>query len=484
MIISRSIGFIEKHNLWSDDQKRQADEVLKRVEKERVKSIRIGWGDMHGIIRGKTVSVEELGYAFKNGRDFQGAFGLLDTTNHPFVPAFAAEDQIGIPEMVGLPDMVLVPDPSTFRIVPWAEGTASILSDAYLLTGKPAPFDTRRILGDQLAKAAGDGYNMYIGIELEFEIFKLLDAKLDPLLSGWPPQEPAVSLSCHGYNYLAEVTNDQLSDVLHPLKANLEAYGLPILTMEIEFGPSQFEVNLRPMPAMEAADAVLALRSAIKQVCRRHGYHATFMALTNLPNCFVSGWHLHQSLWTEDEKSVFINTEGPSVLSKVGMNYLGGILQHAPGTSLLSTPTINGYKRYKPDSFAPTRACWGVENRGVMCRVIGAPGDPLSHIENRAGEPGANPYLYFAAQLIAGRDGIKNNTDPGAPSIGGYAAEDRPKLPTTIMEAINGFKNDAFVRRELGDTFANLFLKSKEYEVMRFMTSVTDWEMREYFDVY
>lgn len=484
-ILEKSVGFIDKHNLWTDDQKRQAKEILQKVEREHIHSIRIGWGDIHGIIRGKTISVEELKYTFRDGRDFQGCFGILDTTNHPCVAPFSDKAEAGIPELIGIPDTILVPDPSTFRIVPWAEGTASILSDLYFLNGKEAPFNTRGILRRQLAKAAAAGYaTTMIGVELEFGIFKLLDPKLEPIRSGWPAQEPSVNLSCHGFQYLAEVTNDLVGDILHPLKANLEAYGLPLLTMEIEFGPSQYEVNLRPLPAMEAADAVLALRSAIKQVCRRKGYHASFMARTNLPNVFVSGWHLHQSLWTADEKSVFLNTSGPDPLSKVGMNYLGGILQHAPGTALLSTPTINGYKRQMPDSFAPTRACWDVENRGVMVRLLGGPGDPLSHIENRVGEPAANPYLYMAANLIAGLDGIKNKIDPGGRSLGGYAAMDRPPLPTNIIQAIAGLKEDAVVRQELGETFANLLIKMKEFEVNRFMTSVTDWEMREYFDTY
>lgn len=482
-ILEKSVGFIEKHGCWSEAQKKQAIEVLAKVEKEKIKSIRIGWGDVHGIIRGKTVSVEELKNCFRDGRDFQGCFGLLDPTNHPIYPPFSSKDEVGIPELIGLPDMVLVPDPSTFRVVPWVDGTASILSDAYFLNGKPAPFCTRRILREQIGKLAKDGYSMMIGLELEFGIFKMLDPKLEAINSGWPPQAPSVNLSCHGYQYLSEVTADRLHDVLNELKTNLEAYGMPLLTMEIEFGPSQFEINLRPMPALEAADAVLAIRSCIKQICWRQGYHATFMARTNLPNCFVSGWHLHQSLWTiGDEKSAFLSPD--SLLSKLGMNFVGGIVEHAPGTSLLSTPTINGYKRYMPDSFAPTRACWGYENRGVMVRVLGGAGNPLSHIENRAAEPSANPYLYIAAQIIAGRDGVKKNIDPGKPTIGGYAAEDKPKLPMNIFEAIEGFKKDDVVKKELGETFANLLVKMKEFEVNRFMTSVTDWEMQEYFDMY
>ena len=165
------------------------------------------------------------------------------------------------------------------------------------------------------------------------------------------------------------------------------------------------------------------------------------------------------------------------------MSYLGGLLDHAAGTSIFTTPTINGYKRQRPDGFAPNKAGWALENRGAMLRVIGDPDNPASRIENRIGEPTANPYLYIASQLIAGRDGISKRTGPGLPSKAAYLA-DRPLLPRSLMEAITAFKSDTVLKAELGEVFHNYVVMLKEFEVNRFLAAVTDWEQTEYFEMY
>jgi glutamine synthetase len=193
---------------------------------------------------------------------------------------------------------------------------------------------------------------------------------------------------------------------------------------------------------------------------------------------------MHQSIRRiSDKTNVFMAEDGTGPLSAYGMNYVGGILQHAAGTSMMTTPTINGYKRQRPDGFAPFKAGWALENRGAMVRVIGGPGDPASRIENRIGEPTANPYLYIASRLIAGLDGVATNKDPGAPALAAYLA-DAPVLPRSLMEAIEGFRNDAVIREAVGEKFWNYMVMLKEYEVGRFLAAVTDWEQKEYFEMY
>ena len=118
-----------------------------------------------------------------------------------------------------------------------------------------------------------------------------------------------------------------------------------------------------------------------------------------------------------------------------------------------------------------------------MLRVIGGTGDPRSRVENRIGEPTANPYLYIASQLIAGRDGIAKNTDPGDPVRATYLA-DRPVLPGSLMEAVAAFKASSVMKRELGDAFHNYMIMLKEFEINRFLSAVTDWEHAEYFEMY
>ena len=481
---TRQPQFIADHGLWTDEQTQAAAELLVRIEREGIKYIRIGWGDQHGIVRGKTVTAAEFKSNLRQGKDFQLVTAIFDTTNHPIVTPFGDSNRLNIPEMIGLPDGVLVPDPLTFRTLPWVPDTGWILSDAYLANGSPCPLSTRQILRKQIERLALAGHEMIVGLEFEFYVFKLEDAKLKPEESGYPPEPPSVSILSHGYQYLTENRGDEIDSVLRLLQSNLEALGLPLATVEDEWGPGQCEITFAPMRAMEAADATLLFRSAVKQICRRNGYHASFMAHPQVPNVFPSGWHMHQSIRRiADEENIMMATGGNGPLSSYGMNYVGGILHHAGGTALMTTPTINGYKRQRPDGFAPFKAGWALENRGAMVRVIGGPGDPNSRLENRIGEPTANPYLYIASQLIAGLDGVANARDPGQPSAAAYLA-DAPVLPRSLMEAIEAFRADETIKAELGEKFWNYLIMLKEHEVGRFLSAVTDWEQKEYFEVY
>lgn len=475
--------FIEHHGLWTERQTRAAAALIERIEKEGIRSIRVGWGDQHGIVRGKTVTAAEFKSNLRNGKDFQLVTAIFDTTNHPIVAPFGAANDLNIPEMIGLPDGVLVPDPETFRVLPWAKDTGWCLSDAYFANGQPCPLSTRQILRDQLTRLAAEGYRMTVGLEFEFYVFRLTDPKLSPSACGYPPEAPEVAMIAHGYQYLTENRGDEIAEVLSFLQENLERLGLPLATLEDEWGPGQCEVTFSPLEALEAADSALLFRTAIKQLCRRNGFHASFMAHPKVPNAFPSGWHLHQSLAGPDGTNAFVADQGPDPLSSVGMAYLGGLLDHAAGTSLLTTPTINGYKRQRPDGFAPNKAGWALENRGAMLRVIGEPGNPGSRIENRIGEPTANPYLYLASQLIAGRDGIRRGADPGEPVKAAYLS-DRPMLPRSLMEAVAAFKTDEVIKAEMGETFHNYMVMLKEFEIARFLAAVTDWEHTEYFEMY
>jgi len=152
--------------------------------------------------------------------------------------------------------------------------------------------------------------------------------------------------------------------------------------------------------------------------------------------------------------------------------------------TVFTTPTITGYKRFKPYSFAPDRVNWAVENRGAMVRVQGAPGDKSAHIENRMGEPAANPYLYMAANIAAGLDGIRNATTPPAIIEENPYESESPMLPTSLWEAVEHLEKDSFFRTEFGDPFIDFILMVKKSEIGRFLSEVTDWEMREYFEFY
>ena len=177
--------------------------------------------------------------------------------------------------------------------------------------------------------AAEAGYDYLCGLEVEFHVFRVEDANLRHANAGRPEDPPETSLITHGYQYLTESRYDEMERVMDLVRRNAEALELPVRSMEAEFGPSQFEFTFRPAGAMESADALVLFRSMVKQVCRREGYHATFMCRPRLNNIMSSGWHLHQSITTMDAGRNLFAPETGHVLSDLGRQWVAGLLEHA-----------------------------------------------------------------------------------------------------------------------------------------------------------
>ncbi|HKF99791.1 MAG TPA: glutamine synthetase, partial [Xanthobacteraceae bacterium] len=167
----------------------------------------------------------------------------------------------------------------------------------------------------------------------------------------------------------------------------------------------------------------------------------------------------------------------------VGRSFLAGLIAHARAAAAFTTPTLNGYKRYRLYQLAPDRAIWAHDNRGVMVRVLGSPGDPATHLENRVGEPAANPYLYMASQIVAGLDGMARRLEPGPSADTPYEAE-AELLPTSLDEALDALRASACFRSAFGDGFVDYYLTIKKAEIARFQSEVTEWEHKEYFDLF
>jgi glutamine synthetase len=476
------MSFVSQFGLWNAEQRAAAKRMREEVEAHDLKAIRFSFADQHGILRGKTVAAAALNAALESGVAIGSTLLLKDTSHKTVFPAFTPGGGIGMREMQGSADFLIVADPATFRILPWAPDTGWVLCDLYFADGKPVPFDTRRLLRDALAKLGQAGYEFLAGLEIEFHVFKVTDPHLRPEDAGGigqPGKPPEVSLLTTGYQLLTEQRYDQIDPVVELLRKNLEKLQLPLRSFEVEFGPSQMEITLEAMRGMASADAMLLFRSAVKQVARRHGYHATFMCRPRLPNVMSSGWHLHQSL-IKSGKNAFVSEK--DFLSPIGKQFLAGLLAHARGSCALATPTINGYKRYRPYSLAPERVIWGLDNRGAMLRVLGGPGDASSHIENRIGEPAANPYLYFASQIHGGLDGISRKLELEPASDTPYESK-APLLPRTLSEALGFLKQDQVLVEGFGKTFVDYYCRIKEAEIDRFNLEVSEWEQREYFDL-
>ncbi|HEX2197325.1 MAG TPA: glutamine synthetase family protein [Burkholderiales bacterium] len=453
-------------------------EVLKEIEAHDLKAVRFSFADQHGVLRGKTLAATEAKSALERGVTLTSTLLLKDTSHRTVFPAFTPGGGVGMPEMQGAADILMVPDLSTFRILPWAPDTGWFLCDARFQDGRPVPYCTRSLLRKALESLKD--YELVAGLEVEFHVFRIVDASLRPSDAGQPGNPPEVELLTTGYQYLTEQRYDLIDPVVETLRKGLEKLGLPLRSYEVEFGPSQFEFTLAPLHGMGSADAMMLLRSAVKQIARRHGYHATFMCRPKLPNVMSSGWHLHQSL-NRNGANAFVSDKDD--LSEVGKQYLAGLLAHARGATALATPTVNGYKRYRPYSLAPDRVVWGKENRGALLRVVGGPGDPGTRIENRAGEPAANPYLYFASQIYSGLDGIARKL-PLPPSADTPYEAEAPSLPKTLEQALQCLRQDEVLRKGLGGAFVDYYCRIKDAEVARFNLEVSDWEHREYFDLF
>jgi glutamine synthetase len=478
------LSFIQRHGLWSDEQKEAAARVRRFVEEKNLEVIRLSFPDQHGILRGKTLIASEAVRTLESGCSITTTMLAKDTSHKTVFPVFTAGGGFGMKEMEGAADVLMVADPTTFRVLPWAPTTGWLLCDIYFNDGRPVPFATRNLYRKVLEQLGARGYDFVAGLEVEFHLFKLDDAHMAPEDAGQPGSPPSVSLLSHGYQYLTEQRYDQMEPALEIIRRDVLALGLPLRSVEIEFGPSQCEFTFQPTSGIEPADTMVLFRAAVKQIARRHGYHATFMCRPKLPNLFASGWHLHQSLVSRASgENAFMAKETEQALSPFGRCYLAGLLEHARASTVFTTPTINGYKRYRSYSLAPDRAIWGRDNRGVMIRVLGGAGDPATRLENRIGEPAANPYLYMASQILSGLDGVDRKLDPGPSADTPYETK-AALLPKSLREAVFALSDDPFFRKALGAEFVDYYVHIKNAEIERFQAEVSDWEHREYFEMF
>ncbi|WP_430407651.1 glutamine synthetase family protein [Hydrogenophaga sp.] len=428
------------------------------IEASGIELVRFGWCDTHGMLRGKTLTAAAAVRALRDGVGMVGTLMLKDTADRTAWKVFEPGAADDLPGFAGAANLMLLPDPDSFTTLPWLERTGWLRCQPWFADGTPVPLDTRRVLQSALDRLAKVGYGLKTGLEVEFHIYRITDTRpqLDPDLAAWPGLPPSVEMIHPGYNLQAEAMADLADEPLRIVQRTAQALGLPLQSLEIELGPSQVEAVFDATDALTAADQMVLFRNGVRQALRRAGYHATFMCRPPFPNIMSSGWHLHQSLVDfKTGGNAFVRdasaggttkADATHTLSDTGARWLAGLLAHARGMTVLCTPTINGFARFRPNALAPQAVLWGQDNRGAMLRVVGAAGDNATRIENRVGEPAANPYLYMAAQIHAGLDGIARGLNPPAASETPYAEGVR-RFPLRWQKALRRCKRTPLFAR-------------------------------------
>jgi glutamine synthetase len=491
------------------------EDTLRRMAESDIQQVRLAWCDLHGDLRGKTLMPRAVEAALRDGMGLVGTLALKDTSDRTAFKVFEAGGTTAFPEFANAANLVLRADLGSYQELPWAPGTAWLQGQVFHTHGKPVPLDTRHILQTAIAKLGEQDLSMRCGLEVEFHIYKIETARpqLDPDLASWPGLPPAVSMIHPGYRLLSEQWMDLSEEPLRIVRETAQALGLPLTSLEIELGPSQVEAVFEATDALTAADNMVLFRSAVKQALRRAGYHATFMCRPPFPHIMSSGWHLHQSLVRQDGSNAFAlptpeasaqdwykramaqaepvrhiaqPLRASSYLSPLGCHYLAGLLQHASACTALSNPSINAYARFQPNALAPHAIVWGHDNRGAMLRVIAPPDAPqATRIENRVGEPMANPYLYFASQIYAGLDGITRKLAAPAACETPYSGATE-KLPASLAQALHALLADTAMSDAFGPTFVAYFNQIKQQEIARYDAAhdKVDWQRREVFSRY
>ena len=376
----------------------------------------------------------------------------------------------------GYGDFVLRPDLATLRRVPWLEKTALVLCDLADQEGEPVEVSPRRILQRQIERAAAAGYTVKCGSELEFYLFK--DSFDDAGARGYTGLTPH-SAVIEDYHIL-QTTKDEY--LIRQIRNAMDGAGVPVEFSKGEAGRGQHEINLRYAEALEAADRHAIYKNGAKEIAALNDRAITFMAKYTMDECGNS-CHLHSSLWSAaTDEPLDWEDDAADHMSETFRHYLGGLLAASREFSYLYAPYVNSYKRYQPESWAPTAIVWGRDNRTCGLRLVGN-GDGF-RIESRIPGGDCNPYLAYAATIAAGLHGIEHQLDPGAEFRGNaYEAEDVPRVPSTLVEAIGELEGSELAAKAFGEDVHFHLVNTARQEWAASNRVVTNWELRRNFEL-
>ena len=453
-----------------------SDEIKEFLTKNSdIEAVQLWITDPSGVARGKTASVGELERLYLHGRPVAGSILGLDITGTDV-------DATGLVWDTGDADLICRPVAGTLARAPWlSRPTAQVMLSMYTLSGEPASADPRHALVRAVSRIKGGGMRPVLAVELEFYVLRETDAAPAGSVARDSGRIEAYSLA----------RLEELAPLFDEVYAAARAQGIPAETLMSEYAPGQFEITLAHRDdAVRAVDEAVMFKRLLRGVAARHGLLVTFMAKP-FADLAGSGMHVHVSLAGEGQRggsgqNLFASDDpaGTPLLRHA----IGGLKATMAESLLVFAPNGNSYRRFRSQSYAPTAASWGVNNRSVSLRIpVGPPAS--RHVEHRIAGADANPYLTAATVLAGIERGIAQKLDPGPPVTGnGYRQSADPQsaspreLPQTWQEAIDRAAGSDFLREALGQGFLKVFLAIKRQECDRFSAEVTEldraWYLR------
>lgn len=447
-----------------------SQDILNEILQDPRQKVKVALSDLDGILRGKYMHKAKFLSAAEDSFGFCTVVLGWDSSD-------ACYDHIDYTGLhTGFPDTPARIDLKTYRRVPWDNHIAFFLAEFLDKDGSPLEICPRQLLKKVLAKAESMGFSVKVG--MEFEWFNFQETPHSMAAKNYRDPEP-LSPGMFGYSILRTSLNQEYFSALMD---ECLAFGIPLEGLHTETGPGVLEAAITVDDALESADRAILFKSAAKEIGLRFGIMPSFMAKPSmsLPGC--SG-HIHQSLW-DDKGNRFYDATDPQRMSSLFKHYLAGQLLCLPEVLPMYAPTINSYKRLVEGYWAPTRPTWGVDNRTTALRVI--PGSSKStRIEVRIPGADVNPYLAMAASIASGLYGIEKQLELTTPAIQGnaYAATEVPLLPRNLAESSERMAQSELAQEILGERFVKHFTTTRFWECKQFHNTVTDWEMKRYFEI-
>ncbi len=424
--------------------------------------------DVNGILRGKRVPLSDAGRLYESGMQLPSSAYLMDPRGEMTTP-FGR----GIAD--GDPDGTAWPVPGTIAPV-WGDGPPrlQVLTTMRNEAGEAEPSDPRVSVERVLERFAALGLTPVVALELEFY---LIDPKRREDGAPLPPRDPWTGTrdSANGVYEIRDL--DRYAAFLAALDDAAAHQNIPLGAASSEYAPGQFEVNLRHRAeAARAADDAIFLKHMVKAAARATGFDATFMAKPYADKT-GSGLHIHVSILDGAGRNIF--DDGSAEGSAVLRHAIGGLADLMPESMALFAPSVNAYRRFQPDMFAPVNRRWGYNNRFAGLRIPVSPGE-ARRVEHRASGADANPYYALAAVLAGVHHGLTNKIEPALPAAGNLSREPDMALPFTMEDALMKLAGAKFLPAYLGEDAVSLYRESKRAELARFRRIVSPAEYEWY----